>query len=151
MAVEQLLPAPSKERMKNVCFYVIWKMKSWGQHDQKSSAHGASRMLCLSGGKAAQTCLYLQKLPALMEKRGWPCFWCWRMLRPAWLINPKVKQVYSVKNSHSWQKLAQARMQQTELLIMEPASDSTDNLRKAAEMIHLTVNHFTVQKPRPSF
>lgn len=122
MAKEQSY-TPSPQQITEEECLLLCQLKS----EVMVCAYGNIRMLCLSGGKAAQTCLYLQKLSVLTEKRGSPCFWCWRMRSPAWLINPKVKH-YSVKNSLSQQKLTLVRMQQTELLIIEPTSDSTGNL-----------------------
>lgn len=40
-------------------------------------------------------------------------FWWWRMLRPVWSINPKLKHPEDVKNSVSGQTLAPVRMWQS--------------------------------------
>lgn len=78
MAVEQLYTPHPQQVADEECL-LVRQLKS----KVMVSACGATKMLCLSGGQAVHTCLYLQKSSVLMEKRGSPHIWCWRMLRPA--------------------------------------------------------------------
>lgn len=78
MAVEQLYTPHPQQVADEECL-LLRQLKS----KVMVSACGATKMLCLSGGQAVHTCLYLQKSSVLMEKRGSPHIWCWRMLRPA--------------------------------------------------------------------
>lgn len=88
-----------------------------------------SRMLCLDGSKTAGIMPCLQ---SYQRRKGlsW-CFWCCIMLKPAWLINPRVK--------HSWQK-GEAVPDLVGYQIKQQTS-GTANLSKDAKVTQLVWKH----------